>query len=238
VPGSATVVRAVERTLPSWIVEELGLPADGPVLVVLGGAAGMSSDDVAACEPLFELIATVASETGATSLDGGTDVGVMRLMGRARAARDPAFPLVGVAAEGTVRLDGASPDPQRVVLEPHHSHFALVPGNEFGDESPWLASIAAELAGDLAFPALMINGGALALLDANNVVRAGGFVVAIRGTGRLADRLASSATTGDGSGDIAALVESGRLVVEDRNDDRLADALRTTLRERRGSWTR
>src|SRR5206468_11337979 len=61
------------------------------------------------------------------------------------------FPLIGVAPAGAVALPRSSdphPAPEAVPLEPHHSHFLLVPGERWGDESPWLAAVVAALAGD------------------------------------------------------------------------------------------
>jgi len=51
-----------------------------------------------------------------------------------------------VAAEGTVHIPGGAANPDAAELERHHTHFVLVPGNEWGDESPWLADVADTLA--------------------------------------------------------------------------------------------
>jgi hypothetical protein len=55
-------------------------------------------------------------------IDGGTDAGVMQLIGRARAASGGRFPLIGVAAEGTVMVPGAgTSSPDATELEPNHT---------------------------------------------------------------------------------------------------------------------
>ena len=98
--------------------------------------------------PIFvEVLAPLAEDLGAAIVDGGTDAGVMRLMGQARHETNATFPLVGVSAVGTVVLPGASSSPPDAApLEPHHTHFILVPGSEWGDESPWLPRVASGLA--------------------------------------------------------------------------------------------
>src|SRR5439155_8336988 len=110
-----------------------------PVLLLIGGAGGLSERDQARLRPLFEAsVAPVIDSLGAIAVDGGTDAGVMRLLGRARATTGGSFPLVGVVARGTVQLPGEDPVPRACPLEPNHTHFVLVPGRLWGDESPWL----------------------------------------------------------------------------------------------------
>ncbi len=192
----------------------------------------MDASALSTSAPLFDAIAPVAERTHAVVVDGGTDAGVMRLMGRARAGSGATFPLLGVAPEGGVKQDAAATD-QRATLEPNHSHFALVPGDHFGDESGWLAEIAAHLAGGRRFPAFLINGGELSLSDAQKMVEAGGDVVAISGTGRSADRLAA-AIAGEADEDLAIvrLVASGHIFAEPADPEALAAKLERTLIER------
>jgi hypothetical protein len=69
---------------------------------------------------------------GAAIVDGGTDSGVMRVMGRVRDATSASFPLIGVAAMGNVIAPGIRAQPDAAELEPHHTHFVLVPGAVWG----------------------------------------------------------------------------------------------------------
>ena len=57
---------------------------------------------------LRDAIVPSVERHGAVVVDGGTDSGVMRMLGRERAARDGGFALIGVAAMGTVRVPGWS----------------------------------------------------------------------------------------------------------------------------------
>jgi hypothetical protein len=83
---------------------------------------------------------------GGALVDGGTDAGVMRLAGEAREE-------IGVAASGTIKLPGNAPpaSAHAVRLEPHHTHVVMVPGERFGEASPWIADVAGTIAGDRAW---------------------------------------------------------------------------------------
>ena len=76
----------------------------------------------------LERIIPALDEWGAAIVDGGTDSGVMKVIGLLRAAAGARFPLVGVAAEGTVILPGTSARPDAAALELHHTQVILVPG--------------------------------------------------------------------------------------------------------------
>lgn len=227
--GGASAVRVTETTeLPSALTA-LGLPPPRPTLVVIGGAGGLDATDMDRLRPLFVSgIAPVMGEYGTVGVDGGTRAGVMQLFGEARQAA--AFPLLGVAAAGTVRLPDAtdSDGPQGFELEPRHTHFLIVPGDHWGAEAPWIADAATVLAGNAPSITLLINGGDIAYSDVAVSVRAGRPVVAITGSGRTADVLAG-ALAGESSDErAAALARSGlvRSVAADA-PERLAELLDT-----------
>jgi hypothetical protein len=105
----------------------------------------------------------------------------MQLLGRARADLRAAFPLVGVAAEKKIVLPGDGTEQgDRAPLEPNHSHLCWCQVTR-GDESPWLARMATELAGGLPSVTVLINGGAIALQDVAHSLAAGRPVLVIAG---------------------------------------------------------
>ena len=130
-------------------VTEMGLHRPPLTLALVGGADGLPRSDFQGLSHFFdETLAPLAQELRATVVDGGTDAGVMRLIGRARAQGGSDFPLIGVAAAGTVSLSVDGLEPQKgPELEPHHTHFFLVPGRRWGDDSPWLNRVAGLIAG-------------------------------------------------------------------------------------------
>jgi hypothetical protein len=210
---------------------ELGLRAGRPVLAVVGGAAGLDEAGKERLRPLFsQALLPVAAAWDAVVVDGGTDSGVMQLLGQARDAAGASFPLVGVAAAAMVILPGDGTEPgQRAPLERHHSHFVLVPGSAWGDESPWLARVATEIAAGAPSATVLVNGGDIAFRDAAHSVAEGRPVLVIQGTGRTADKIAA-ALDGDRTDPRAAeLAASPRVKAVSLTED--PDVVRAALRE-------
>lgn len=175
-------------------LQQLNLPTYQPVLVVVGGASKMSDEDLARLRLLFvEVLAPLAEALNLCVVDGGTDAGVMRMMGQARSGVRGTFPLIGVApVELATPPGGMALLPESAFLEPNHTHFVLVPGSQWGDESPWIAQVASSLAGDAPSAAVLINGGEVTWIDACQNVEAQRPVVVIGGSGRVADMLAAA----------------------------------------------
>jgi hypothetical protein len=116
------------------IVRALDIKPYKAIILVLGGAAGV---DEKLIPRLTQLVgrgtARVAAQTNAIIIDGGTQAGVMAMMGEGVAARGYKSMLVGVAPAGKVTYPGNSAT--GVPLEPNHSHFVLVEGSDWGSET-------------------------------------------------------------------------------------------------------
>jgi hypothetical protein len=193
----------------------LGLQPTRPTVVLVGGAGGLSDDDLVRLRPLFAdgLVPTM-EKLGACVMDGGTDVGVMRLLGEARAAAGASFPLVGVPAVGTVSLPGADAD-GLAQLEPNHTHFLFVPGTSWGDETAWLARTAGAASRGHPSVTVLVNGGDVALSDVEESVAAGRRVLVVAGSGRAADALAAALRGEPADERARTLAESGLLTAAD-----------------------
>jgi hypothetical protein len=195
----------------------IGLTENHPVLVVIGGASLISDEDLQRLQRLFsEVLAPLAKELGLIVADGGTDAGVMRLMGNAREEISGTFPLVGFSPDGLVKLpDDETSSTELTDLEPHHTHFFLVPGDQWGDESRWLAEIASQMAGDYSSLTVLINGGSIALVDAMENLRVHRPLLVIEGSGRLADEIAEAINYPDQERrpEITELVEMGEITL-------------------------
>jgi hypothetical protein len=171
----------------------LDLRRPRPVLVLVGGAGRLGPADLDRLRPLFvEALAPIVEELGACVIDGGTDAGVMRLMGQARHIKAATFPLVGVAAADTVTLPGEEAGAGTATLEPCHTHVLLVPGSNWGDEVPWISDVASVLAGKLPSVTVLVSGGMIAYADAAESILASRPVIAICGSGGTADVLAEA----------------------------------------------
>lgn len=170
----------------------LGLRVPRPVLILLGGAANLDPAIEGPLLRLFESLAPRIQRAGAVVIDGATDYGVMRLMGRARRRAGARFPLVGVAALGTVHvpaLERSEPN-GKAALDPNHSHFILVPGAQWGDESPWIQALGTTLADGCPTLALVAAGGKVTRIDVTQAVEARRPMLVIAGSGGTADELA------------------------------------------------
>lgn len=207
-------------------LKQIGLPYPAPTLVLVGGASGMSAEALTQLSFLFfDILAPLAEDLGLVVVDGGTDAGVMQLMGQARHQRRGSFPLVGVIAAAMAILPNLPAPADGAPLEPHHTHFLLVPGAIWGDEAPWIARVATELSSARSSLTVLINGGAIAWQDVDNSIREDRPVLVIGGSGRTADILAA-AVGGDRSNDRAnRLVDSGLLQAIDLFDS--PETLRT-----------
>jgi hypothetical protein len=207
----APAVRVDRKDQLSAAAAALGL--SGPVLVIVGGADRMDDGELNRVEPLFrQVIVPFAEQRSAIVIDGGTDSGVMRLIGRVRG--NSSVPLVGVVA---AELAAESPDSasDAAPLEPNHSHFLFVPGTKWGDESPWLARFATVVANGRPSATVLVNGGDVTLGDAEQSVGAGRRVIAVSGSGRAADALADAARSGAADDRARNLAASGLVDVTD-----------------------
>lgn len=176
----------------SHTLHDLGLQDSRPILSLIGGASKISEADLARLRLLFvEVIAPLVEELQADVVDGGTDAGVMKMIGHARNQINGTFSLIGVAPVGTVTLPHTVPlSSDTEALEPHHTHFVLIPGSNWGDESPWLVQVASVLANKAPSITLLVNGGEISLVDVIENLKVGRKIVVIAGSGRLADEIA------------------------------------------------
>lgn len=202
------------------VLQAAGLPTAAPTLVVIGGASQMTQESIERVHQLFQtVLAPLAEALNAVVIDGGTDTGVMRMIGQARTAMEATFFLLGVAPASKVSLpEQSSFDGEP--LEPNHTHFVLTPGTKWGDESPWISAIASMLAVDRGSVTVLINGGEVSLLEVTESLRAGRPVAVIAGSGRLADEIATAIVSPETPPrkEIAPLLTSKLVYVFDRDE--------------------
>lgn len=191
----AELVVVGDREEVGQAVQALGIAGSRPVLVIVGGASGVTEEQQAVIFQAIEIVAEVIETTGAAVVDGGTDSGVMAAIGQARNKGQYDFPLVGVAVESLVNWPGQPDDrpagQDRFPLEAHHSHFILVPGQNWGDESKSLADVGTEIAGRHPSGTILLNGGNIAKQDIAHSLEVDRPVLVLSGTGRYADELAA-----------------------------------------------
>ena len=183
-----------ERSNLEQAISELGIKDKYPVIVLIGGDIDEQQAEVTL--RAVQTISKVAEDMNAVIICGGTDMGVMAEIGQMRLKNHYKFPLVGIAPEELVTWpDGPHGTKflwmgkKRWQLEPHYSHFILVPGNQFGDESPWIVDAATILSKGHQSVTVLINGGEVSRKDIELSLEHGRQVIALSRTGRLADEL-------------------------------------------------
>lgn len=200
-------------------VVALALPRPHGVIVLNGGTTELPAELAATLrDTLGKGIARVAVEERLTVVTGGTDAGIFSLFGQAL-GDDRTAPCIGVVPAGRVTWpERASPadrgpeDEELVPLEPHHSHFLLVAGDEWGGETEAMLSLADALSADCASLAVLAGGGAGSRREILGHVRAGRPVIVLAGTGRLADELAGVIADGSPSDPETAEIASTDLM--------------------------
>jgi hypothetical protein len=175
-------------------LSELHLNESYPVIVLIGGEIDAVQAD--ATRQAIQTISRIAHDMNALIICGGTDMGIMAEIGQIHSKKGYTFPLVGIAPEQLVTWkDGPSSTKflwwgkQRWQLEPNYTHFILVPGSQFGDESPWIVDAAALLSKNHRSVTVLINGGEVSRTDIDLSLKSGRPVIALSRTGRLADEL-------------------------------------------------
>lgn len=198
------------------LVEALRLPRPRGTVVFNGSAAEIDHG-------LGEQLAAVVGEGGLagtarrerlTVVTGGTDAGIFSILGRAMTNR--AAPLIGVAPGRLVTWPGRlAARGAGVPLEPHHSHFVLVDGEAWGDETEALLGLARALGGQGPSVAVVCGGGPVTRKEVLGHVRDRRPVVVLAGSGRFADELAA-AVAGEGEDlhpETSPIVRRGRLTI-------------------------
>lgn len=193
-------IRASHQADAREVAEALGIAYPRPVLVIMGGAGKMDPDSMRTTRSSIEDgLSRFAEEQNVAIVDGGTTAGVMGLLGFARKRRSYTFPLIGVAPEARVEYPGNNPPTKQAELDPNHSEFVLVDGDDFGVESNLLASLGWALSGEGREPILgiIINGGVIVKEEAHaRATKHPRFpLLTMEGSGRFADELAAAYRT-------------------------------------------
>src|SRR5262245_28056113 len=228
----AVVITAPLETDAQSILKALGFAQPRALIMVFGGAKGLDDSRKPRLAELFiDAIAPAAAQLGAVVMDGGTQSGVMAMMGEAVARDGRRSQLLGIAPAGKVTYPGGPRDTGIVdgaLLEPNHSHFVLVESNEWGGETTKMLELARAFNAPIV--AILVNGGAIAADEALQSVRNGWQLLVVEGSGRFADEL--SAAIGDGqsakSAEVTEIARSGRVALF--NVDDAAEKLKIQLR--------
>ena len=179
--------RAVNITEDKEIKEglaQLDIPHPKPVIVLVGGASGIGWLDKFPMRKAIRIVAKLAEETGSVVVDGGTQAGIMTEIGKQRKQNNFTFPLIGVVFDSLLTKG----DPKSI-LDPNHTHFFLIPGEDWGAESSWISKIATTIAEEEKSMTILVNGGNISRSDVEYSLLAHRPTFVMRGTGRMADEI-------------------------------------------------
>lgn len=180
------------------VMAALGLTSGVPALFISGGAGRMTPDELDLTRPaVLDGLARFAEDYGVAVVDGGTDSGIMKLMGEAHHDRGCRFPLIGVAPVGAIAFPGYD-NPDGIPLNAGHTHFVLTDGERFGAESDMIVRLALALANGSGHGAfgVVVNGGDITRQETYDRVQEATTAVPLLvfdGSGRFGDELAAAA---------------------------------------------
>lgn len=223
------LVRVVAETAAERIVDALDLPRPRAVLVVNGGTAELDSLLEAQLGRLLQDgVARLASEEQLTLVTGATDADIFALLGQGLARWGRTAPCIGVTVADLAtwpgKLAGEAP------LESHHSHFVLVEGQHWGDETATMYALVAWLARDRPSAAIFASGGEIVIHEMQANVRQGRTMILLAGSGRATDAVLA-ARAGQPASDprLAEIARRGTIIAFDIRQDAaaLSDLLRS-----------
>ena len=175
-------------------ISELKLNGNSPVIVLIGGE--IDKRQAAATRQAVQTISRLAEDMNAVVICGGTDMGVMAQIAQMRSENHFTYPLIGITPEALATWPGGPHSTnflwwgkKRWQLDPNYSHFILVPGNQFGDESPWIVDAATILSKRHRSVTILVNGGEVSRKDIELSLENSRPVIALSRTGQLADEL-------------------------------------------------
>lgn len=183
------------------IIDTFGLMSPRPALFITGGAAFMSEYDIERTREIMnDGIATFAEEFNITVIDGGTEAGVMEMIGQARKNKGYKFPLIGCAPFFKVTYPGAEfSEEAEAELEDGHSHFVLVNSHEWGGESETIVKLTRAIAArQRPMMGVLINGGSISERDVYYATAIGDNripILVLDGSGRTADNISNAYKT-------------------------------------------
>jgi hypothetical protein len=163
---------------------ELDLPTRTTTLVINGETSddpGFPADEVRLA--LTAVIGELSRLPGPVIVSGGTDAGVFALLGDVVADLGFPGPVIGVVPAGKIDKPEGTP------LEPHHTDIVMVPGDDWGDETPTMLALCRELDRRGPVVALIAGGGEQTLIEIDGHLADRRPLLVLAGTGRAADEM-------------------------------------------------
>lgn len=222
------------------ILAALDIAPPHGVLLFTGGTAPLNTELHQHLDQVIQDgVARLAAEAQLILVTGATDAGVFTLLGQGLARWGRTAPCIGVTVASLVQSATLTPSWARptlreenlVPLEPHHSHFVLVAGQQWGDETATLFALAEALSAQAPSVLVFASGGAILRREVLTNVRQRRPVICLAGSGRFADELAAvlrGEQPAEGA-DVAEIVREGQITLFDVRQS--PEALATLLKQ-------
>ncbi len=213
----ATAVRADPDADPRNIVNALNLASPPGLLMLAGGAGKMSGEQLSKITPFIDAASEAVISLGITVIDGGTNVGVMALMGSSLERSGGSVTHIGVLP---AYAEAGSGQRGEEILDPHHTHFVLVESDRWGRETRLMYRLAELLSGRIPSLALLVDGGKIALDEVVWNVYQKREIVVVSGSGRIADDIATAVkeSSDDLSDQMRKIIQGGKFTFVDVSD--------------------
>ncbi|HVG21693.1 MAG TPA: hypothetical protein VNI02_21845 [Blastocatellia bacterium] len=209
---------------PGQVLHVLGLPQPRALLIINGGTGDLTPEVQERVGQLFRGLAQLIASERIDVITGGTRAGIFEIFGEALGkCGGPTAPCIGV-------LPANRADLRR--LEPHHSHFVLVEGMNWGEETEFMYRLADARATGRPSLALFAGGGEVALKEMQHNVAQGREMIFIGGSQGSTDRvLQARADSHISGGRLNRIRSRGRVTLFDTNQepDELISLVRSRL---------
>jgi hypothetical protein len=208
----AQAIRVIASIPAKEIIEQLHLPAPRGLICLNGGTAKLDEQLHEHLKSLLaDGLARVAAEELFSVITGGTDAGIFSLFGIGiQSWHTRSTCVIGVVPDARVNWPGGGKGD--TPLEEHHTHFVLVEGKEWGDETVAMYALADEWSRACPSVAVFAGGGGITLNEMRANVRSGRQMILLAGSGRSTDAvLDARAGKGEHSEAIKEIATKGKI---------------------------
>ena len=160
-------------------IGSLELPSPRALLIINGGTAELDQSAAERLKKIYQYLAKFIIDEAITVVTGGTNADLFRLFGKAlRKLGGPVAPCIGVTVKSKAGYDR---------LETNHSHFVLVEGARWGEETSVMYSLISALSNHCPSLAFFAGGGEIATKEMLQNVVQNREMIFVAGAGGLTD---------------------------------------------------
>lgn len=170
----ASVITVRPDAGPEQVLRLFRLPQPRALLIINGATGNLAAKVRERLYDLFDQLAELIVRERIDVITGGTKAGIFEIFGEAlKRHQGPTAPCIGV-------LPAKHADPE--ALEPHHSHFVLVEGADWGGETALMYRLADALSTGRPSLALFAGGGPVTINEMQHNVGQNRELILIGGT--------------------------------------------------------